>query len=77
MKSTFNFRHTNRTSFRAKACALFSLILTDLLLVASSLSATPIKVFILAGDENVLENGLVEPGKKAESAAGTLVYGAQ
>ena len=47
-------------------------LLLVLTLLACSASADPIKVFVLAGDDHVLENGLIEPKKKAESAVGTL-----
>lgn len=51
-------------------------------LILSSVAATftaaaadkPIKVFILAGDDHVLENGLIEPQKKDQPKIGTLVH---
>lgn len=46
--------------------------LAGLLAMAASGSAKPLKVFILAGDENVLENGLVEPRKQGQDLPGTL-----
>ena len=53
---------------------LFSaLLLTALSCPTASSGANPIKVFVLAGDEHVLEQGLIEPGKKAQSPVGTLV----
>ena len=50
-----------------------SLLWAALAILACSAQAEPIKVFVLAGDEHVLENGLIEPKKKAKTAAGTLV----
>jgi len=49
------------------------LFLAGLLWLSSTLCAKPLQIFILAGDENVLENALIEPGKKAESPVGTLI----
>jgi hypothetical protein len=47
--------------------------LLALVSLASVVAADPaLKVFVLAGDEHVLENGLIAPGEKAKSAAGTL-----
>jgi hypothetical protein len=42
------------------------------LLATATSFAKPIKVFVLAGDEHVLEQGAIEAGKKAKSPAGTL-----
>ena len=50
-----------------------SLLWAALAILACSAQAEPITVFVLAGDEHVLENGLIEPKKKAKTAAGTLV----
>jgi hypothetical protein len=47
-------------------------ILLGLAVFSALASAKPVKVFILAGDENVLEQALVEPKPKAESDVGTL-----
>lgn len=50
-----------------------TLLLSILAILACGAQAKPIKVFVLAGDDHVLENGLIEPKKKAKSASGTLV----
>jgi len=52
---------------------ILPLLTTALIFLAPNLGTKPLKVFILAGDESVLENGLIEPAEKATSAAGTLV----
>ena len=56
-----------RTDSRAILTGLFAL---STLVTAS---AKPVKVFVLAGDENVLEQALVEPKPDAESDIGTLL----
>jgi len=58
---------------RIKKTGLAALLLTALSFLSLGLQANPIQVFLLAGDEHVLENGLIEPGKKAKSPVGTLV----
>lgn len=73
MNTSTHFSISKRTPLRAKAWVFFYFTLTGILFLASSLEAKPIKVFILAGDDHVVENGLIEPGEKAKSPEGTLV----
>jgi hypothetical protein len=57
----------------AKKSAGLALLLTAFSCLPAGIGAKPIKVFILAGDEHVLENALIQQGNKSKNEAGTLV----